>query len=128
MADYADTALSEAKRSIASTLGKSEKALAKLKVGTHMHTTTALRIQAYRIAITLIENELAGGDAMVALAEYSADRVAAAQAALADVLAQVEAMLPKLEAGTAQHTLTVRRIEAFRIAGALLAGQAARPQ
>jgi len=56
--------LSEALRSIESTLSKCEKALTKLREGTSQHTLTARRIEAFRIAVTLITEKLeAIGDA-----------------------------------------------------------------
>ena len=56
--------LSEALRSIESTLSKCEKALTKLREGTSQHTLTARRIEAFRIAVTLIKEKLeAIGDA-----------------------------------------------------------------
>jgi len=60
--DKAETArqdeLSEALRSIESTLSKCEKALTKLRAGTSQHTLTIRRIDAFRIAITLIKEKL----------------------------------------------------------------------
>ena len=50
--------LSEALRSIESTLSKCEKALTKLREGTSQHTLTARRIDAFRIAVTLIKEKL----------------------------------------------------------------------
>ncbi|KQM12753.1 hypothetical protein AOA80_00130 [Methanomassiliicoccales archaeon RumEn M1] len=50
--------LEEAIRAIASTIGKCEKVLPKLKEGTSQHTLLARRIKAFRIAIELMEREL----------------------------------------------------------------------
>ena len=50
--------LNEALRSIESTLSKCEKALTKLRVGTSQHTLTIRRIDAFRIAVTLIKEKL----------------------------------------------------------------------
>jgi hypothetical protein len=50
--------LSEALRSITSTLSKCEKTLTKLRVGTPQYTLTDMRIKAFRIAIDLIEKEM----------------------------------------------------------------------
>ncbi|MCL2167190.1 MAG: acetyltransferase [Clostridiales bacterium] len=50
--------LQEAIRSINSTLGKCEKAITKLKPGTSSHTLTKRRIEAFNIAVSLIEREL----------------------------------------------------------------------
>ena len=59
MAEYTTEQLLEARRSIASTLGKCEKAILKLTPGRPQHTLTARRIAAFRIALTLIEEALA---------------------------------------------------------------------
>ncbi len=50
--------LSEALRSIESTLGKCEKALLKLREGTPQHTLTTRRIEAFKIAVELIKEKL----------------------------------------------------------------------
>jgi len=50
--------LSEALRSIESTLSKCEKALTKLREGTSQHTLTIRRIDAFRIATELIKEKL----------------------------------------------------------------------
>ena len=55
---YTDEELAEARRSIASTLSKCEKALEKLRPGSASHTLTARRIRAFRIALDLIGREL----------------------------------------------------------------------
>lgn len=59
MSGFSREALLEARRSIASTLSKCEKALTKLRPGTSSHTLTARRIQAFKIALELISRELA---------------------------------------------------------------------
>ena len=50
--------LTEALRSIQSTLGKCEKALPKLREGSSSHTLTARRIDAFKIAIMLIKEKM----------------------------------------------------------------------
>lgn len=65
MADYTMEELLEARRSIASTLSKCEKALLKLQPGKSQHTLTARRIKAFQISLDLIGRELqnAGAEA-----------------------------------------------------------------
>ena len=53
--------LAEARRSIASTLSKCEKALEKLRPGSSAHTLTVRRIRAFRIALELIDREMERG-------------------------------------------------------------------
>lgn len=58
MNTYTVDELSEAKRSIASTLSKCEKAILKLEPGKSQHTLTARRIKAFQLSLDLIEREL----------------------------------------------------------------------
>lgn len=58
MRAYTHEELTEAKRSIVSTLGKCEKALLKLTPGKSQHTLLVRRIAAFRIALDLIDREL----------------------------------------------------------------------
>jgi hypothetical protein len=59
METYTKAELEEALRSIASTTGKCEKSLPKLKQGSAQHTLLARRIQAFHVASALIGRELA---------------------------------------------------------------------
>jgi len=58
MSKYGDEELQEAKRAIASTLSKCEKAFEKLQAGTPQYTLMKRRIAAFRIALGLIEEEM----------------------------------------------------------------------
>ena len=58
MDTYTIEELLEARRSIASTKSKCEKALLKLRPGKSQHTLTARRIAAFEVALDLIEREL----------------------------------------------------------------------
>ncbi len=58
---FSPAELGEAHRAIASTLGKCEKIVPKLRPGTAQHTLLDRRIRALEIALALIERELAGG-------------------------------------------------------------------
>ena len=51
---YTPEELAEARRSIASTLSKCEKALEKLRPGSSAHTLTVRRIRAFQVALALI--------------------------------------------------------------------------
>ena len=52
--------LLEARRSIASTMSKCEKALDKLTPGKSQHTLTVRRVRAFQVALALIDRELEG--------------------------------------------------------------------
>lgn len=58
MSAYTAEELTEARRSIDSTLHKCEKALLKLTPGRSQHTLTVRRIKAFQIALALIDREL----------------------------------------------------------------------
>ena len=58
MSTYTAEELTEARRSIDSTLHKCEKALLKLTPGKSQHTLTVRRIKAFQIALSLIDREL----------------------------------------------------------------------
>lgn len=62
MGIYTTEELTEARRSIDSTLHKCEKALLKLTPGKAQHTLTARRIKAFQIALELIDQELDAAD------------------------------------------------------------------
>ena len=58
MSIYTAEELTEARRSIDSTLHKCEKALLKLTPGKSQHTLTARRIKAFQVSLALIDREL----------------------------------------------------------------------
>ena len=58
---YTPEELAEARRSIASTLSKCEKALEKLRPGSSAHTLTVRRSRAFQIALELIDREMERG-------------------------------------------------------------------
>ena len=58
MAVYTREELLEARRAVASTLSKCEKAFLKLPPGKPQHTLLARRIAAFRISLDLLEREL----------------------------------------------------------------------
>ena len=62
MNTYTAEELTEARRSIDSTLHKCEKALLKLTPGKSQHTLTTRRIKAFQIALALIDRELKAAD------------------------------------------------------------------
>ena len=59
---YTPEELAEARRSIASTLSKCEKAAEKLRPGSSAHTLTVRRIRAFQIALALIGREMETGE------------------------------------------------------------------
>lgn len=111
MPQFTPGELSEARRAIASALGKSEKALMKLKDGMPQYGITIRGIEAYRISISLIDK---------CGVHYSAEELGRAEKRLAETVLRVEKVMSKFAPGTSQHTLAVRRIAAFNIAAELI--------
>ncbi len=113
--------LTEAQRAIESALHKSEKALLKLKQGTFSHALTVRGINAYQIALELINEackpESSAGETPQTRTE--ADMADSVQF-FESTIAKVEKVLPKFAEGTPQHTLAIRRIKAFEIADTLI--------
>lgn len=113
--------LEEAILAITSTLNKSEKVQVKLKEGTFQHTMTVQGIRAYYIAIELIKKESeTNGTENSFKCSYTKEELEEALKTTASVISRVEKVLPKFEKGTSQHTLAVRRINAFKIAEKLI--------
>ncbi len=113
--------LEEALRAITSTLRKSEKAQLKLKAGYWQHTMTEQGIKSYKIAIDLIKNELETTVAEEELkGKYTKKELTEALNAIISAIGRVERVQPKFETGTSQHTLAVRRIQAYNVATQLI--------
>jgi hypothetical protein len=95
--------------------------LLKLKQGTFSHTLTVRGINAYRIALELINDackpESDAGESLHTRTE--ADMADSVQF-FESTITRVRKVLPKFAEGTPQHTLAVRRIRAFEIAGTLI--------
>jgi hypothetical protein len=51
---------------------------------------------------------------------FSKEELTEALRAIASTISKCEKVLPKLNQGTAQHTLLIRRIKAFQIASSLI--------
>lgn len=121
MPDFSEIDLSEARRAIESALHKSEKALLKLKQGTFSHTLTVRGINAYRIALELINEscELESNAGETPQTRTEADMADSVQF-FESTIARVRKVLPKFAEGTPQHPLAVRRIRAFEIANTLI--------
>lgn len=121
MKSHTKTELEQALFAVSSTLGKSEKALAKLRPGTHHHTATGEAIRAYRIALELLERALHPAPGRgTGWRAYTTEEMDGALKAVATATARVERVLPKLKPGSPQHTLALRRVQAFGIAAQLM--------
>ena len=113
---FVEDELHEAARAITSALHKSEKAILKLKENLPQFKMTKDSIRAYQIALLLIERDLGAQEPL----SFSTEELLCAQPAFSSLIARVEKIMPKFAPGTPQHTLAVRRIRAFEIAGELI--------
>ena len=123
MDHYSKEELEEALRSIASTLGKSEKSKLKLKEGTSQHITISKEIKAYKIALDLIDDESVHDRKGNFESKHTNEELVEALQSISSTNSKVEKILPKFNPGTSQHTLAVRRIKAFNIATKLMKRQ-----
>lgn len=112
--------LEAARKALASTLRKTEKAhatlLAKNAAPGHIRRT-ARSIADHRTMLSLVQNALQPGSCAVP----DDAQLESARSAAAEYGSRVEAVMPKFPAGTPQHTLALRRIDAYRLAGELIA-------
>ena len=113
---FSEDELYEAARAITSALHKSEKAILKLKENSPQFRLIQESIRAYKIALPLIERDSGAQETL----SFTAEELLRAQAAFSSMIARVEKVLPKFAAGTPQHTLAIRRLQAFAIAQALI--------
>ena len=113
---FSEEELYEAARAINSALHKSEKAILKLKENSPQFRLIQESIRAYQIALLLIERDFGAQETL----SFTAEELLRAQTAFSSMIARVEKVLPKFAAGTPQHTLAVRRIRAFEIAGEMV--------
>ena len=106
--------LQEARRPLASLLGKSEKAQQKLASGTWQHTMLRNNIKALRLALALMNKELPDAG------NFSRADLQEALRALASVVGRADEAQLKFSPGTSQHTLQRNRLRALRVAEALI--------
>lgn len=103
--------MKEAQKAVASTLRKNEKALATLSekgAKPWLIGQTALAVRCHRTLLALLE----GHEAPAADIREALDAVPA-------YVSRIEAILPKFAPGTSQHTLAIRRLEAYALAAEL---------
>ena len=107
----------EALRPIASLIGKSEKALQKLKPGTWQHAMLRDNLAALRLGTALLNPE-AG-----AAAGFARDELQKALRAFASMASRTEKAQEKFAPGTSPHSLSRNRLQALRRAEALVAAR-----
>lgn len=100
----------EVLRPIASLIGKSEKAIQKLPVGTWQHTMLQSNLKALYIASALLREEEESKK------EYAREDLREAQKAVNLMIGKTQKAKEKFARGTAHHTLAKNRIHALQIA------------
>ena len=117
---YSEDEVRAALAPVASLIGKSEKAMRKLREGTWQNAMLRDNLKALRLADTLMRG---AGAAHIHVADFPA-----ALAALDDMLRRSEQAQERFAAGTAQHSLLRNRIRALHIAEAFVAEEMRRRQ
>lgn len=109
-----------AEKSIASTLGKEEKALLTLTA------KNARRWQIDRLSADIARHKtmlsLIRGEAM------EPEALSDTLSAIPGYIAKIEKILPKFQPGTSQHTLAIRRIAAYRLCQSLAPSEEAQAE
>lgn len=116
--DYTPQELEEAIRAFKSSISKCEKVQTKLKEGSPQKKWVARQLEAFYVAVSLIENSFDEERNM-------ADQYAEAELKNAGdthklLITKCEKLLMKFNDGSPQKTLAVRRLKAFGIATALI--------
>lgn len=114
-----EEALLAGEKSIASTLRKEEKAYATLtakRAREWQLARVAADLENFRTMLTLLHQALHREP----FCQVEQARIEAAYRAIPGYIGQIQKILPKFRQGTPQHTLGIRRIQAYQTAAALL--------
>lgn len=111
---YRADELQEALRPIASLISKSEKAQQKLKSGQWQHTMLRDNLKALRHAFALMNKDTEN------TGDFGREDAQEALRAFASMIRRTEDAQAKFLPGTSQHTLLRNRLNALRIAEALI--------
>ncbi len=116
--EYAPKELEEAIRAFKSSISKCEKVQIKLKDGSPQKKWVGRQLEAFNIAVSLIENSFDEKRHMAG--KYAEPELINASDTNRLLISQCEKLLTKFEDGTSQKTLAVRRLNAFEIAAAMI--------
>ena len=117
MHSYTTAELQKARGPIASLIGKSEKALQKLAPETWQHRMLQENLAALRSASALMERNSHEAGA------FTRQVLQAALVALASMISRNEKAQRQFTPGSSQHTLQRNRLEALRLAEAVVAAE-----
>lgn len=119
-AGFTPAALLCAQKAIASTIRKDEKVLATLGAKQPQDTAQQSRVARQLRVLTLAAAFIGHALGESPRPACTAPDLAEAAGLLSALTRQVQSILPKFKAGTPQHTLARRRVQAFQIAQALI--------
>ena len=106
--------LAQAIKTFKSSMSKCEKALPKLKEGSPQRKWVNKQLEAYYIAISLIEK--LSGDEQQLKKRYTEQELNNAAKTLEQLIAKCEILPAKFRDGSPQKTLALKRLKAFYIA------------
>lgn len=109
---------SAALRPIASLISKSEKALTRLAPGTWQHTMLQDNLAALRLASSLLKEQTT----LPATSTSDRNQLQATLPAFASMISKTAEAQTKFSPGTSQYTLLRNRLQALRLAEALIKG------
>ncbi|HML49128.1 MAG TPA: hypothetical protein PKE04_20500 [Clostridia bacterium] len=117
-AAYTPEALAQAIKALRSSIGKCEKAREKLKESSPQRKWVDRQLKAYRAAVWLMENP---ADAGKQDAQWdSPQELRGCRETYALLIRRCEVLPAQFQESSPQRTLALRRLEAFRIATALI--------
>lgn len=120
-ADYTPEELKEATKAFKSSISKCEKAREKLKDGSPQKKWVDRQLEAFYIAVSLIEN-LPDEERHIT-GQYAEPKLHNAGETYELLIEKCEKLLTKFKNSSPQKTLAARRLKAFQIATALITGE-----
>ena len=109
----------EAIRAFNSSISKCEKAKAKLKADSPQRKWVDRQLESFYVSVSLINNSLSEPE--TAKERYAETELRNADKTLRQLIVKCEKLPEKFKEGSPQHTLAIRRLQAFHIAETLIA-------
>ena len=119
--DNTSQTFEEAVRAFNSSISKCEKARAKLKEDSPQRKWVDRQLEAFYIAVSLIDRSLY--DPGNSNERYTEMALSSAGKTLKQLIEKCEKLPEKFKDGSPQHTLAIRRLRAFHIAESMIANE-----
>ena len=113
--------LGAARRAFSSSISKCEKAKTKLKTDSPQRKWVDRQLEAFYLAVSLIDKSLCEPKPGNANERYAEMALKEADKTLKQLIEKCEKLPEKFKSGSPQHTLAIRRLQAFHIAETLIA-------